>query len=131
MRIKIILVAFYFISCSTNNSENKSNLNTNPTPIAFSVPDENNALHYNLNQALVKFGPPIEREAFNLDHLLISEFRIELHNIYTEEDFQNGLLIEELTWRKDSLNNITIWYEKVEKEYLPKQYAIWNKWMEF
>jgi hypothetical protein len=70
-------------------------------------------------------------EEFVLDRGL-TEFRIELFNYYTEEQIDSkSIIIKELTWAIDSINNLTIWYEKIDSMYYPKDFYIWDKNLEF
>ncbi|XKX05590.1 hypothetical protein R8G61_14795 [Tenacibaculum maritimum] len=78
-------------------------------------------------KAIEKYGKPFKYDSFILNDES-SEFRIELLNIYSKEEvLSNTIKIEELTWEKDSLNFITVWYD----EMTPKDIYVWDKRTEF
>ena len=59
---------------------------------------------------------------------LISEFRIELLNIFSEKEIQEkDILIKEVTWQIDKNNNLTIWYKRENKKWKPLKFFIYNK----
>ncbi|GJM54213.1 hypothetical protein RCZ16_25290 [Capnocytophaga catalasegens] len=59
---------------------------------------------------------------------LISEFRIELLNIFSEKGIQEkDILIKEVTWQIDKNNNLTIWYKRENKKWKPLKNFIYNK----
>ena len=79
------------------------------------------------NEALKRYGKPLKYDGFILNDGPL-EFRIELLNFYSKEEvLSNSIKIEELTWEKDSLNFITVWYHKMK----PKDVYIWDKRTEF
>ncbi|ASF43490.1 hypothetical protein CBG49_10625 [Capnocytophaga endodontalis] len=58
----------------------------------------------------------------------ISEFRIELLNIFSEKEIQEkDILIKEVTWQIDKNNNLTIWYKRENKKWKPLKFFIYNK----
>lgn len=76
---------------------------------------------------------PYSQETFILgeDNGLISEFRVELLAFYPIEKIKNkNILIKEVTWETSPTHNLTIWYEKKNKEWHPIHYIIWNKELE-
>jgi len=76
---------------------------------------------------------PYSQETFILgeDNGLISEFRVELLAFYPIEKIKNkNILIKEVTWETSLTHNLTIWYEKKNKEWYPIHYIIWNKELE-
>jgi hypothetical protein len=76
---------------------------------------------------------PYSQETFILgeDNGLISEFRVELLAFYPIEKIKNkNILIKEVTWETSPTHNLTIWYEKKNKEWYPIHYIIWNKELE-
>lgn len=76
---------------------------------------------------------PYSQETFILgeDNGLISEFRVELLAFYPIEKIKNkNILIKEVTWETSPIHNLTIWYEKKNKEWYPIHYIIWNKELE-
>lgn len=84
-----------------------------------------------LSSAISKYGEPKQREKFNTKEGIISEFRIELLNHFTDEDIKKGIEIEELTWTFDSISNITVWYKIEELKVYPIHILIWDKDSEF
>ena len=76
---------------------------------------------------------PYSQETFILgeDNGLISEFRVELLAFYPIEKIKNkNILIKEVTWETSLTHNLTIWYEKKNKEWYPIHYIIRNKELE-
>ena len=76
---------------------------------------------------------PYSQETFirGEDNGLISEFRVELLAFYPIEKIKNkNILIKEVTWETSPTHNLTIWYEKKNKEWYPIHYIIWNKELE-
>ena len=69
---------------------------------------------------------------FILDDLQ-GEFRIGLNNfIFTKQQrLSENIIIEELTWEKDSKTFITVWYQEIDKKIIPIDSFIWNKGTEF
>jgi hypothetical protein len=146
MKMKVLFLSLncLFFCCSNhqsgklNNEQNKSNANDNVINTTITNKIKNmdstkfkDALILTLEEALKKYGTPLKSEQFILNDAL-PEFRIELNNIYTKEQRMSGsIVIEEVTWQKDTLNNITVWYEKIKKNAFPKNSFIWNKSMEF
>lgn len=59
---------------------------------------------------------------------LISEFRIGLRNTFTEKEIENrDILIREVTWSYNQDENLTIWYEKKQDQWVLVDHVIWYK----
>jgi hypothetical protein len=70
-------------------------------------------------------------EHFELKRENISEFRIELLNIYNEEDLQKSLNIIEVTWSYNFFENVTIWFQQDSLAWRKVDDTIWSKGAEF
>lgn len=91
----------------------------------------------NLNQiqqipvnTLVSKYPPLTDSTFILGKGdgVISEFRIGLRNTFTEKEIENrDILIREVTWSSNKDENLTIWYEKKQDQWVLVDHAIWHK----
>lgn len=59
---------------------------------------------------------------------MISEFRIGLRNTFTEKEIENrDILIREVTWSSNKDENLTIWYEKKQHQWVLVDHLIWHK----
>ena len=91
----------------------------------------------NLNQiqqipvnTLVSKYPPLTDSTFILGKGdgVISEFRIGLRNTFTEKEIENrDILIREVTWSSNKDENLTIWYEKKQHQWILVDHLIWHK----
>lgn len=91
----------------------------------------------NLNQiqqipvnTLVSKYPPLIDSTFILGKGdgVISEFRIGLRNTFTEKEIENrDILIREVTWSSNKDENLTIWYEKKQHQWVLVDHLIWHK----
>ncbi|MDP5218775.1 hypothetical protein Q5Y75_16215 [Ruegeria sp. 2205SS24-7] len=62
-----------------------------------------------------KLGDPIQEDRFELG-VVVSEFRIELTNLFDEtQRTQNPPNIREVTWSLSPDENLTIWFSKSEE----------------
>ncbi|CAA0152378.1 hypothetical protein [Tenacibaculum maritimum] len=78
-------------------------------------------------EAILKYGNLVSSNQFVLDDAQ-GEFRNNITYSYSEEErLSESVIIDELTWEKDSLNFITLWYEGEKL----KSYLIWGKGFEF
>jgi len=142
----ILLLTIISYSCLSNSEKSKDN-NVNTNGIAINDLDTfihiidtiaiSRVMELNLEQAILLYGKTIrgylgKDEEFVLDRKL-TEFRIELYNFFSKKQVNNkNIIIKELTWSIDSINNLTVWYEKIDSiTYLPKHYLIWDKELEF
>ncbi|CAA0217168.1 hypothetical protein TMP445_560060 [Tenacibaculum maritimum] len=130
----IICLSYLILSCD-NISKNSKMRKQLPSNILedIEIMETQDSLVFNdlkvLNKikAIEKYGKPFKYDSFILNDGP-SEFRIELLNIYSKEEvLSNTIKIEELTWEKDSLNFITVWYD----EMTPKEIYVWDKRTEF
>lgn len=91
----------------------------------------------NLNQiqqipvnTLVSKYPPLTDSTFILGKGdgVISEFRIGLRNTFTEKEIENrDIIIREVTWSSNKDENLTIWYEKKQHQWVLVDHLIWHK----
>lgn len=91
----------------------------------------------NLNQiqqipvnTLVSKYPPLTDSTFILGKGdgVISEFRIGLRNTFTEKEIENrDIIIREVTWSYNQDENLTIWYEKKQDQWVLVDHFIWHK----
>ena len=91
----------------------------------------------NLNQiqqipvnTLVSKYPPLTDSTFILGKGdgVISEFRIGLRNTFTEKEIEDrDILIREVTWSSNKDENLTIWYEKKQHQWVLVDHLIWHK----
>ncbi|CAA0175502.1 hypothetical protein CVI1001048_160015 [Tenacibaculum maritimum] len=130
----IICLSYLILSCE-NISKNSKMRKQLPSNILedIEIMETQDSLVFNdlkvLNKikAVEKYGKPFKYDSFILNDGP-TEFRIELLNIYSKEEvLSNTIKIEELTWEKDSLNFITVWYD----EMTPKDIYVWDKRTEF
>jgi len=79
---------------------------------------------------LVSKYPPLTDSTFILGKGdgVISEFRIGLRNTFTEKEIENrDILIREVTWSYNQDENLTIWYEKKQDQWVLVDHLIWHK----
>ena len=79
---------------------------------------------------LVSKYPPLTDSTFILGKGdgVISEFRISLRNTFTEKEIENrDILIREVTWSCNQDENLTIWYEKKQDQWVLVDHVIWYK----
>ena len=79
---------------------------------------------------LVSKYPPLTDSTFILGKGdgVISEFRISLRNTFTEKEIENrDIIIREVTWSCNQDENLTIWYEKKQDQWVLVDHFIWHK----
>jgi len=133
MKIYLILLLASIFACKENstkiNTSNKT-IYKQKTAIQDSLKIKENML-LKKNDAIKTFGNPIKQKKILLSDLY-GEFSGNIYYKYSEQERQsNSIYIEEITWEKDSVNYITIWYEIKKRELTPKAYLIWDKQSEF
>lgn len=136
MKPKHLIIFSYFICCiSCSFSKQKEcveDISMNPNEMkVIEAPDSATLMTLSLEDAVSKYGEPKVLERFNTKTDFLSEFRIELLNYYSKDEIEKGVIIEELTWEKDSLFNVTVWYEVKIAENIPMHILIWIKQSEF
>ena len=132
MKMYTIILCLLLFNCTdTSSKKEKNNVMDEPKTIIMNNLDFKDIMKLGKLKAIKKHGKPFKEEQFSLT-LGLPEFRVELLNIYTKEECQSkSIIIDELTWNKDSLNYITVWYQSDQKISLPKHFLIWNKGTEF
>ncbi|MCV6628527.1 MAG: hypothetical protein OIF50_01570 [Flavobacteriaceae bacterium] len=130
MKQCFIILLFIMVSCKEtpvkslkNRTENKVVLQDSTRVIKKMLLDK--------SQANAIFGKPIQQEKIPLNELY-GEFRGNIYYKYTDKERQGeSIYIEELTWEKDSVHHITIWYEVQQEKRIPKAYLVWKIGSEF
>ncbi|WP_452220835.1 hypothetical protein [Lacinutrix salivirga] len=135
MKIYAILICVLFLNCNTKNKQDQTityNQDSKPkVESKIQTMDFKDIMSLNKNEAIKKYGKPIKSHSESLDNLQ-GEFYNSLQDAYKDLKTTPTLIqIEELIWTKDSLHNITVWYQKEAKESLPKAHLIWEKGSEF
>lgn len=89
------------------------------------------AIILNKLDAVKKYGKPHFHEQLILESKQRG-LRTPLNNRYTQEELlSKSILIEELTWEKDTKTWITVWYQITNKKIEPKDFCIWKKGTDF
>ncbi|MBI0132381.1 hypothetical protein [Snodgrassella sp. W8132] len=79
---------------------------------------------------LVSKYPPLTDSTFILGKGdgLITEFRIRLKKTFTEKEIENrDIIIREVIWSCNQDENLTIWYEKKQHQWVLVDHLIWHK----
>jgi len=146
--IKIIgfaLSIFLLVNCENIKSEKKQNFKIDNKKEIFNQNiyikyDKIKNLTYDdfIDQFAVPGTPskyfPYNREVFIIGDYdgMISEFRIELLKYHSEEEIKNNdILIKEVSWEASPNQNLTVWYERKNKQWIPIHHLIWDKGAEF
>ena len=84
-----------------------------------------------LNEAITKLGQPFYQEKFLLRENMPGQ-KIILQNVIPDSLYKNKkLYIQELSWHRDSVNNLTLWYQEKNKAWVPIQHSLWMDSWEF
>lgn len=83
------------------------------------------------HNATQEFGTYESLQHFILAEENISEFRIELLNIYEEQDFLKSINMIEVTWSHGFFKNRTVWFQQDSVDWKRLDEAVWNKGAEF
>jgi hypothetical protein len=131
-QVFLVLGIVCFYACSSNSSslkkEEKSGTIQDTTSKQIDFTD---VMNYSYKKAIKRYGHPIQTDHFKVDESL-SIFRVELYNIYSKENYlTKEIKIKEVTWAPDSINLITVWYEKVDSSYHPVDNCFYNKYICF
>jgi hypothetical protein len=123
-----------FASCG-NSPQNGNSL---MQQTRYEKPNKRQVMAMTLNEALLRYGETTESYMGVRDDEFVfrggePEFRIELNNFYTPEQYENQtIIIKEITWQINARKKITVWYEKQNDTlYIPKHYCIYSNDMEF
>ena len=138
MKFLCVFIAMNYLFAAQCKNEELQNLqNFNMTVINAEKDSllqnfENLSYDKNIEKYYKKLGYSLVKETTFLmgDYSdgLISEFRIELLNIFSEKEIQEkDILIKEVTWQIDKNNNLTIWYKRENKKWKPLKFFIYNK----
>ncbi|MDQ6434708.1 hypothetical protein RB623_11695 [Mesorhizobium sp. LHD-90] len=75
-------------------------------------------------------GKPAKETTFRIGEI-DSEFRVELYNFYPNDEGRNSdVEIREATWPRGD-KNLTIWFHKVEGQWVKLHAMTWDKDAEF
>lgn len=126
-----LLISFGACTNASNNKQSKAiEVESKTVNMEVRVVIEK-ALKMNQKDLIKSWGKPLMKEQFVMNEYL-DEFRIELYNYIPKEKYMSSeILIDELTWEKDSTTNITFWYRNQGTDNLPIHHLIWPKDLEF
>lgn len=82
-----------------------------------------------INQISKKLGKPDKKIEFPIDNNF-GEFRVEIYNTYSPLKEHHNVIIKEWTWR-DGNYFITVWFHKVNKQWITLDTCKWHKSVEF
>lgn len=135
----IILLILSLSSCNKINALEENHKTDTPKTTMKLAISEGNLMEKNINfsqmqqipvNTLVSKYPPLTDSTFILGKGdgVISEFRIGLRNTFTEKEIENrDILIREVTWSSNKDENLTIWYEKKQDQWVLVDHFIWHK----
>ncbi len=137
MKFLCVFIAMNLFAAQCKNEESQKLQHFNMTVINAEKDSllqnfENLSYDKNIEKYYKKLGYSLVKETTFLmgDYSdgSISEFRIELLNIFSEKEIQEkDILIKEVTWQIDKNNNLTIWYKRENKKWKPLKFFIYNK----
>lgn len=125
----VLIVGLFFIGCKQNkDQENKNNpISQTHTTLQQSAIQINSMMKLSIKEANDQYGEPFETDKFNIKNG-VPEFRMKLYNSFEEN---KSIDVFEATWHKSDTTNLTLWYIKKGKKWLPVDYYEWNKGLEF
>jgi uncharacterized protein YdeI (BOF family) len=130
----ILCISILFASCGGSSKNDKSQ--TQQT--RYEKPNKKQVMTMPLREALLRYGETTESYMGVRDDEFVfrggePEFRIELNNFYTPEQYENQtIIIKEITWQINARKKITVWYEKQNDTlYIPKHYCVYSNDMLF
>jgi len=81
--------------------------------------------------SIKKYGEPHKEEKFVLNDSLRG-FRVGLTTVFTKEErMSRSIVINEVTWSKDSRTWLTVWYQIEKSKAVPKHMYVWKKGTDF
>lgn len=83
---------------------------------------------------VVRDYPPIATETFILgkEGGIITEFRVGLLDIFKADEIKkNNITIKEMTWKINTEQNLTVWYQEKNTQWIPIDHLIWDNNTEF
>ena len=133
MNIYLALMLLFLFSCKDNQPKLINNTKAKKTQ-SINIPHQStgfeNIMELNKKEAIKAHGSPIKYEVDELKNMQ-GEFYGELENTVQKEERQKKIIIHELTWERDSLRFITVWYEKKADRFTPRAKLIWYRDAEF
>ncbi len=133
MKTYTIILCLLLLNCThTISKKEKNNIMDAPKKtIIMNNRDFNDIMKLEKLKAVKKYGKPLKEESLRLEDMQ-GEFWNGIQDVYIRKDkLKKPVFIEELTWEKDSVNYITVWYQNEQKKSLPKHFLIWDKGAEF
>lgn len=132
MNIYLISILLFLMSCKNDQPKIRNTEKEKNEQKILSSQNLNfkNVMELNKTDAIRNYGNPIKNEIDELKNMQ-GEFYGELENTVTKEEKKKNIIIHELTWEKDNLRYITIWYEKKTDKFMPRAKLIWYKDAEF
>lgn len=139
----LLLVTLITFSCNKSQTENSKNIDTNITeknqPTKPQKRMQTNPITFEMikNRSMedaIRDYPPNAEETFILgkEGGFITEFRTGLLNIFKEDEIKNNNInIKEITWKINSYENLTVWYQKKDTLWKPIDHLIWDNKAEF
>lgn len=125
----VILLSACNKTKSLEESYKTDTLNVNTEFITEKNMNLNHIQQIPVNTLVLKYSP-LTDSTFILGKGdgLISEFRISLRNTFTEKEIENrDIIIREVTWSYNQDENLTIWYEKKQDQWVLVDHVIWYK----
>lgn len=125
----VILLSACNKTKSLEESYKTDTLNVNTEFITEKNMNLNHIQQIPVNTLVLKYSP-LTDSTFILGKGdgLISEFRINLRNTFTEKEIENrDIIIREVTWSSNKDENLTIWYEKKQHQWILVDHLIWHK----
>lgn len=141
--IFLLLATLITFSCNKSHIENFENTDITNTAKnhAIKTPTrrQTQPISYELikNMSMenaVRDNPPIAAETFILgkEGGFITEFRTGLLDIFkTDEIKKNNIPIKEITWKINTKQNLTVWYQEKNTQWIPIDHLIWDNNTEF
>ena len=135
---RFVILLFVFILAACNEGEaSTAAMNSSPSAKQLRAnektvfPDFSQVMKLNLEEAVAAYGPPPHRIRTKLDDLM-GEFYVGLEAAFTQAERDSGeVRIHELTWEKDSVNLITVWYHEQSQESVPVNHLVYDREAEF
>lgn len=141
--IFLLLATLITVSCNKSHIENFENTDITNTAKnhAIKTPTrrQTQPISYELinNMSMenaVRDYPPIAAETFILgkEGGFITEFRTGLLDIFKADEIKkNNITLKEITWKINTKQNLTVWYQEKNTLWIPIDHLIWDNDTEF
>ncbi|WP_452229063.1 hypothetical protein [Lacinutrix sp. MEBiC02404] len=134
MKFYYILLCVLILNCNKNTENAKTTFHEEATlkkEIVMQELDFNDIMKLSKKDAVEKYGAPNKTETEVLDNMH-GEFYNNIQDAFIDSTVSPEFIqIEGLTWSKDAINNITVWYQILEESSAPKASLTWDKKAEF